>query len=385
MKTHCISNPELGSFLKREPRALAPYELDLASIFCNLLTRANDFVPSEAGSIFIDDPSVPEANRPLAELVLIACFGEASDRLVGSKLPVTRGIVGHVYGTGRSYVSASPQSDPLFFSGFDGASRFRTRSLLCAPLVVEGQVIGVIELVNRLDDRSYDERDLMLLEIFAQTISVSIANAIDAYRSKEISKRDELTGLYNDRFLHHGLQATIEQALAQGQEVGLLFLDLDHFKTINDIHGHLAGSRVLTEVGAMLRQILPGGCLGARYGGDEFIIVLPGASPPEAFWVAETIRKNIESYVFLSEADPHDSANYPAVHIKGVITCSIGVATLRSDVLSLPGGVRDPVSAKNELLRSADSCMYMAKERGRNLTVTAWTVPPRPRRSASEG
>ncbi|HNX51906.1 MAG TPA: GGDEF domain-containing protein, partial [Thermoanaerobaculaceae bacterium] len=195
----------------------------------------------------------------------------------------------------------------------------------------------------------------------------------------------ELTGLYNDRFLHHGLQATIEQALAQGQEVGLLFLDLDHFKTINDIHGHLAGSRVLTEVGAMLRQILPGGCLGARYGGDEFIIVLPGASPPEAFWVAETIRKNIESYVFLSEADPHDSANYPAVHIKGVITCSIGVATLRSDVLSLPGGVRDPVSAKNELLRSADSCMYMAKERGRNLTVTAWTVPPRPRRSASEG
>lgn len=384
MKTHCISNPELGAFVKREPRASQPYELDLAGIFCDLLTRANDFVPSEAGSIFIDDPSIPEATRPFAELVMIACFGEASARLVGSRLPASRGIVGHVYGTGRSYVSASPQADPLFFSGFDGASRFRTRSLLCAPLVVEGQVIGVIELLNRLGGRSYDQRDLMLLEIFAQTISVSIANAIDAYRSKEISKRDELTGLFNDRYLHHGLQVTIEQAMAEGQEVGLLFLDLDHFKTINDIHGHLAGSRVLSEVGAMLRQILPGGCLGARYGGDEFIIVLPGASPPEAFWVAETIRKNIESFVFLHEADPQDPVNYPAFQIKGVITCSIGVATLRSDALPLLEGSGDPFSAKNELLRLADSCMYLAKDRGRNLTVTAWTVPQRPRHAARQ-
>lgn len=383
MKTHCISNPEIAAFLKREPRSTEPYELDLSGIFCDLLTRANDFVPSEAGSIFIDDLTRADANEPCIELVLIACFGEASDRLVGSRLQATRGIVGHVYGTGRSYQSANPQADPLFFSGFDGVSRFRTRSLLCAPLVVEGQVIGVIELINRLGGRSFDQRDLMLLEIFAQTISVSVANAIDAYRSKEISKRDDLTGLYNDRFLHHSLQGVIEQAMVTGQDVGLLFLDLDNFKQINDVHGHLAGSRVLSEVGAMLRQILPGDAIGARYGGDEFIIVMPGASPPEAFWVAETIRKNLESFVFLREADKRDPVNYPAFCIRGVITCSIGVASLRADVIPSVGPTAHPVAAKNELLRRADQCMYLAKQRSRNLTVTAWSEHPRPGRSGA--
>lgn len=385
MKTHCISNPEIAAFLKREARSTEPYELDLSGIFCDLLSRANDFVPSEAGSIFIDDQTGSEVERPCVELVLIACFGEASDRLVGSRLASTRGIVGHVYGTGRSYLSANPQADPLFFSGFDGASRFRTRSLVCAPLIVEGQVIGVIELINRLGGRSFDQRDLMLLEIFAQTISVSVANAIDAYRSKEISKRDDLTGLYNDRFLHHSLEVIIEQAMASGQDVGLLFLDLDKFKSVNDVHGHLAGSRVLSEVGAMLRQILPGGAIGARYGGDEFIIVLPGASPQESFWVAETIRKNLESFVFLREADRRDPVNYPALHIKEVITCSIGVATLRSDVLSLLGPGIHPVAAKNELLRKADGCMYLAKQRSRNRTVTAWSEHPRPGRAERSG
>lgn len=377
MKTHCISNPEIAAFLKREARSSEPYELDLSGIFCDLLSRANDFVPSEAGSIFIDDQTRADAERPLVELVLIACFGEASDRLVGSRLASTRGIVGHVYGTGRSYLSANPQADPLFYSGFDGASRFRTRSLVCAPLIVEGQVIGVIELVNRLGGRSYDQRDLMLLEIFAQTISVSVANAIDAYRSKEISKRDELTGLYNDRFLHHSLEAVIEQAMEEGNDVGLLFLDLDNFKKVNDVHGHLAGSRVLSEVGSMLRQILPGDAIGARYGGDEFIVVLPGASPQEAFWVAETIRKNLESFVFLREADPRDPVNYPAFHIRGIVTCSIGVATLCSDVLDALGPNLHPVAAKNELLRRADGCMYLAKQRSRNLTVTSWSEHPR--------
>lgn len=385
MKTHCISNPEIAAFLKREARSTEPYELDLSGIFCDLLSRANDFVPSEAGSIFIDDQTGSEVERPCVELVLIACFGEASDRLVGSRLASTRGIVGHVYGTGRSYLSANPQADPLFFSGFDGASRFRTRSLVCAPLVVEGQVIGVIELINRLGGRSFDQRDLMLLEIFAQTISVSVANAIDAYRSKEISKRDELTGLYNDRFLHHSLEVVIEQAMATGQDVGLLFLDLDKFKSVNDVHGHLAGSRVLSEVGAMLRQILPGGSIGARYGGDEFIIVLPGASPQESFWVAETIRKNLESFVFLREADRRDPVNYPAFHIQGVITCSIGVAALQSDVVSILGTGIHPVAAKTELLRKADGCMYLAKQRSRNRTVTAWSEYPRAGRAEGSG
>jgi diguanylate cyclase (GGDEF)-like protein len=368
---HCISNPELAHFLKREQRGKAPsYDLDLAAIFSDILDRANAFLPSEAGSIFLADPL---ADGP-RELVVIACFGEMAEQLVGLGLFADTGIVGHVYQTGSAYVSAVPQQDPLFFQGLDGRSGFVTRSVVCAPLRVEGETIGVIELLNHRGGLGYSDRDLRLLEIFAQTISASIANAIEAQRSKEMAKRDDLTGLYNDRYLHHSLSLVITDALAHGDDCGLIFLDLDHFKNVNDTHGHLIGSRVLAEVGATLHRILPFGAIAARYGGDEFVVVLPGFARQELLWVADTVRQNIETTVFLEEPDPADPVNYPALRITGLITCSLGLATLTHDVLPLLGHPPlDPVKAKNELMRCADACMYRAKDRGRNQTVASWS------------
>jgi diguanylate cyclase (GGDEF)-like protein len=375
MKMHCIPNPQLTHFLKREARAQNPStDLDLSRIFCEILNRANDFVPSEAGSIFLDDPLV-DRNRPdRRDLVLIACFGEMSGKLVGMRLPATRGIVGEVYRSGKPYCSSSPEKDPLFRGGPGRIIGFKTRSVVCAPLQVEGKTIGVIELLNHRLGKGYAESDLELLGIFAQTISASIVNAMDAQRSREMAKRDDLTGLYNDRYLHHTLAAVIGDALRTGEECGLIFLDLDHFKSINDNHGHLVGSRVLHEVGVMLRQILPGEAIPARYGGDEFVIVVPGAGRQELYWVAETVRKNIESKVFLEYPDPADVVNYPALRIRGVITCSVGIATLWSDVVpELGTGPFDPIASKNELMRKADKSMYRAKEAGRNQIVTCWS------------
>jgi diguanylate cyclase (GGDEF)-like protein len=375
MTMHCISNPELIHFLKREQRAQSPsYDLDLASIFCDILERANAFLPSEAGSIFLADP-VNEGQDPSSrELVVIACFGEISSQLVGLGLFADTGIVGHVYQSGRAYISSAPQQDPLFFHGLDGRSGFTTRSVVCAPLQVETDTIGVIELLNHRGGLGYSERDLKLLEIFAQTISASIANAIEAQRSKEMAKRDDLTGLYNDRYLHHSLSRVIADALATGDDCGLIFLDLDHFKNINDNHGHLIGSRVLAEVGATLHQILPGGTIAARYGGDEFAIILPGSGRQELLWVAETVRQSIATTVFLERPDPVDPVNYPALRIAGLITASIGIATLQTDVVpTLPGPPYNPVKAKNELMRQADAGMYRAKDLGRNQTIAVWT------------
>ena len=111
MKMHCISNRQLTHFLKRESRMVnTTYELDLSAIFCDILDRANDFLPSEAGSIFLDDPVLPANKQP--ELVLITCFGDLSPRLVGMRLRASAGIVGHVYQSGRAYASSDPARDP---------------------------------------------------------------------------------------------------------------------------------------------------------------------------------------------------------------------------------------------------------------------------------
>ena len=135
---------------------------------------------------------------------------------------------------------------------------------------------GVLELVNRQVDRQYTDRDLKLLEIFARYTSVSIENLLDAQRANEMARRDDLTGLHNDRFFHHRLTEDLIRADVTDSTVALIFLDLDNFKGVNDTHGHLAGSQVLKEFGYLLKQTVtvPRATL-ARYGGDEFVIILP--------------------------------------------------------------------------------------------------------------
>ena len=366
----CLSNPRMGHFLKREQRPGATYDLDLNQTFRNILTCADDFVPSEAGSIFLDDPVAKRRRPSNSELVLVACFGPQAAQLVGLRLPVGRGIVGHVYLSGEPYTCRDPLNDPFFYTEIDGVSQFKTRSVLCAPLRAEREVIGVIELLNHQHTKGYGLEDQQLLSVFAQTISASILNAIEAQKSSEMAKRDDLTGLYNDRYLHFTLTRAVDESLRTGADCGLIFLDLDHFKGINDRHGHMAGSRVLAEMGTLLRQILPGHAIPSRYGGDEFVVVMPGSGPQETYWAAETVRQNIERHVFLATPDAHDPEHLPALEIANVITASVGIATISQ--VSSTAGALDSSTMKNELVRAADAAMYAAKDAGKNQTVATF-------------
>jgi diguanylate cyclase (GGDEF)-like protein len=366
----CISSAKLAHFLKREHRSSTVADLDLDRIFRELLHRANDFLSSEAGTIYLDDPLDVDENGNRLSLVVIAGFGPKSDDLMEERFSSDKGIIGEVYRTGKPYSCSDPLSDPIFRSGPGLRIGFNIDSVVGAPLIADGRIIGVIELINHSSGKGYSDADLALLGIFAQTISLSVVNAIDAQRAKEIAKKDELTALYNDRYLHGRLSKMIHEAVANKTECGIIFLDLDHFKEVNDSHGHLVGSRLLSEVGATLMQIIPGNGLAARYGGDEFVIALPGAGRQETFWVAETIRQNIAERAFLVQADPENSNGEADLHIKGMVTCSIGIATLQSDIMPELGAESgDANRAKVELLRKADTCMYAAKELGRNRTV----------------
>jgi diguanylate cyclase (GGDEF)-like protein len=375
---NCISSAKLAHFLKREQPSSTVADLDLDRIFRDLLYRANDFLPSEAGTIYLDDPLDVDESGSRLSLVVIAGFGPKTEDLMEERFSTSKGVIGEVYRTGRPYSCSEPLADPIFRSAPGLRIGFNIDSVVGAPLAVEGRTIGVIELINHSSGEGYSEADLVLLGIFAQTISLAIVNAIDAQRAKEIAKRDELTELYNDRYLHGSLSEIINKAVANGSECGIIFLDLDHFKDVNDSHGHLVGSRLLSEVGATLRQIIPGEGLAARYGGDEFVIALPGAGRQETFWVAETIRQNIAERDFVVSVEPDNSNGGEELRLEGVVTCSIGIATLQSDIvpeLSAENG--NFARAKDELLRKADTCMYAAKELGRNRTIPYWELAER--------
>ena len=362
---HSLEPVRLERFLeRRRANPNFPLELSLSENLVEVLRRANSFVPSAAGSILLDDPSDKKDDRRKNNLTFIAAFGEKSSCLVGQTIPADQGIAGRVYLTGETYSTPYAPSDRFFYRAMDEQTRYHTESLVAIPIRIEQEVCGVLELINRLDAPGYSQEERNLLEIFAGYISISIQNVLDGRQAQEIAKRDNLTGLYNDRYLHIALSDTIRRCKDEDLDLSLLFLDLDYFKHVNDTHGHLAGSQVLREVGHLLRRKV--GRLGgipARYGGDEFVLLLPGYDVDAAVDLAEEIRADIVDATFCGS--PGDIQPDP-LYLKG-ITCSIGIATLRQHIeprLSLD-------ASKSTLLRLADAAMYVAKETGRNKTALA--------------
>jgi len=362
---HCLEPAALERFLqRRRANPHLAFELNLAENLVEILRKANQFVPSSAGSILLDDPAQKRKQRPENRLTFIAAFGEKSAGLVGREIRADRGIAGHVYATGCSYSTDDAAGDRHFYGAFDEETDYTTRTLIAIPIRIEQEVCGVLELINRQGRPGYGERDLNLLEIFADYISISIQNVLDGRQAQEIAKRDNLTGLYNDRYLHIALTQTLERCRSQGQDLAVLFLDLDFFKRVNDTHGHLAGSQVLQEVGEILAdRVARYGAFAARYGGDEFVLVAPGVELERAVDLAEEVRTAVLSATY---CDGQGEIQREPLHLKGV-ACSVGVATLERHL----GRETPPESAKGTLLRLADAAMYVAKETGRNRTAVA--------------
>ncbi len=380
LQFHSLEIPQLERFLERHKSGLSlkdNVELDL--VLRQILQRANEFVPAESGSILLDDPYRKVASRKDNELVFIAAFGDASRDLIGKRLSAQHGIVGHVYQTGEPHLSVNVELDQYFYREIDTQLGHKSGSIVAVPIYLGKAVVGVLELINRHEGKAFTPRDMNLMEIFAGYTSFTLQNALEAKRAHELAKKDDLTGLYNDRWFHVRLSETLAESRKTGKEAVLLFMDLDRFKWVNDGHGHLAGSQVLREVGFLLKRIVQrGDATVARYGGDEFVMILPDTSLDAGLAVCEEIRHTIAETVFL---DREWGFSMPPAHLRGVLSASIGIARHLPDRNSTISFDLE----KNELLRRADAAMYQAKALGKN-QVVVWnpTIVPEHRGALSD-
>jgi diguanylate cyclase (GGDEF)-like protein len=353
-----LSPEEIARFFVRARRDqdTEHWDVRLDGTLREILERANDFVPSEAGGILLDDPRAKLAGSPAPRLTYIAAFGPGVEYVVGHRIPSDRGFSGKVYSTGRpAQTDHIDPDDPLMGLAPETAT---IRSLIAVPIVVGESICGILQLANRRSGGAYTPRDKELLRIFAAYMSSSIQNALDAIRARAQARIDDLTGLANSRYFHTRLEEEITRADREGTEMSLLFIDLDRFKEVNDRFGHLAGSYSLQKVAKLLAANTPPAAVVGRYGGDEFVVVLPGADLARATQTAETVRHAIAEAVFFDPEPENQRAPTPLPRV----TASIGVSSYRDHLA--PGGSQR--RRESTLLRLADSAMYRAKARGRN-------------------
>ncbi|MFW6150371.1 MAG: diguanylate cyclase [Chloroflexota bacterium] len=211
------------------------------------------------------------------------------------------------------------------------------RSALHLPLVARDEVIGSLTIASREAD-AYDQTERRLLERLALQIGTPIENSRLYSRALQRSRVDELTGLFNRRHFEERLNEEMSRHARRGSAFSIVILDLDSFKTYNDMHGHPTGDRLLKRVGELLNTHIRTGDQAFRYGGDEFVLLLPETTCEEAQTVAERVKEHV------GRQDAHTG-----------VTCSMGLASYPSDAV-MP----------RELVDVADTALYYAKMTGGN-------------------
>ena len=249
---------------------------------------------------------------------------------------------------GSTHVCNSRTSS-LYCSHIDFMLENKTpNSTLCLPMMAKGESLGMFYLQSNSSkpiNRSIEE----LGTAVAQNVAMAFANLKLQETLKFQSLRDPLTGLFNRRYLLESLAKEIDRATRKQQSMGIMIMDIDHFKRFNDTYGHDAGDLVLKEVGNCLMQQIRQYDIACRYGGEELVIVMPDASLDNTISRAEEIRQGIEQLQIRNDEV-----------LLETVTISIGVSCFPDDGTE-PGS----------LIRAADKGLYMAKEQGRNRVVRA--------------
>ena len=313
-------------------------DMELDNMLVEIMKKTKHMIDASSWSIFLLDEET-------GEFVL-----EKKDekKKKGSNLKKPRlkpgeGIAGWVVKEGIPLIVPDVSHDERFMSRADRKSERRAQSLICVPVKSKERVIGVMEFAKRAEN-PFTKDDLDLLVKLMDYAALSVERVSLYHKMAELAITDDLTKLFNSRYLNRTIEVEIHRCERSRTSVSLIFMDIDYFKQVNDHHGHLVGSKLLVEVSQLLIRSLRSIDIVARYGGDEFVVVLPQTPPDVAAKVAERIRKSIAQTSFLKK---------DGYLIK--ITASFGVS-------SYP----ESAKSKEELLKLADEAMYRVKNYTRN-------------------
>ena len=288
---------------------------------------------------------------PVSAWVVYA-FDNTGVRTLGSR-GVTSALDSSAVAVGQWVLK---HGEPCAVGDVSADRRFGGGGEACAlafPLECRGRVVAALVGLDRVPGRdpALAVSTQAALRRALEPGGIALDNAIRVQRAEALSVTDDLTQLYNSRYLSQVLRRETKRASRSGRPLSLLFIDLDGFKSINDTHGHLYGSRALVEAAGLIRQSARETDVVARFGGDEFALILPDTGSEGAAAVGERIRDRVNAHGFLRG----DGLN---IHL----TVSVGVATLPDVAASAEG-----------LIQAADEAMYHVKDHGKNGIYIAGT------------
>jgi diguanylate cyclase (GGDEF)-like protein len=314
--------------------------LELEDILRIIMEKMAQFFGPERWSMLMVDEEAQQLYYAIA-------VGEDAESLRGLRIPLGEGVAGWVAATGNTLVVPDVADDAQWSAFSRAHPELNIQSIACIPISSGNKTLGVIQLLNSKFDLM-SEYSNSFLRILCDYAAIAIQNARSVKLIHELTITDDCTSLFNARHLYTMLDEQVAISAANNRhQFGLLFVDLDRFKQVNDTHGHLIGSRLLAEVGSLMKRVLGPDNACFRYGGDEFVALLPGLDKKTAIEATMRLWEQLHDELFLSGAGLN-------LNLSG----SFGLATFPED--------GNTVQA---IIRAADTEMYAAKTTRDNISV----------------
>ncbi len=315
--------------------------LELEPLLHTIMTKMAEFFGPERWSLMMVDE---ETN----ELYYALSAGMNSEKLETLRVKMGEGVAGWVAETGNPLVVPDVRLDKHWSRFSRQHPDLNLRSIACLPIRCGERTLGVMQLHNSSLDL-LPEYSISFLRVLCDYAAIALQNARHMKMIHHLSITDDCTGLFNSRHLYSQLEdliaeATDPQVIPIHSHFSIAFLDLDHFKHINDTHGHLVGSRLLAEIGRLLKATIGATNSAFRYGGDEFVALMRGLDKTEASALIKQVRQKLNESEFLTREG-----------LSICVTASFGIATYPQDGATL-----------HSIIRSADSMMYRVKQSTRN-------------------